>query len=318
MRTLLLSKSDVAELLDMGEVMSAVEQVFRDYAAGRAYMPAKVYIALEKGDFRAMPGAVPGAVGVKWVNVHPGNHELGLPNIMGMMIYSDPNTGYPLAIMDATEITAYRTAATSANASKYLARSDSRTLGLIGAGRQAYMHLQSHALVFPLEAIKVYDVRPEAVQALIAHFPQFELKEASAEEVVASDIVCTLTPSTVPMVKASWVRPGTHINAVGADAAGKQELDPEVLRIAQVVVDDLGQACHGGEINAALCLGLFKEEQVWGTLCEIMAGTKPGRHDAQAITIFDSTGLAIEDVATARLVYQKAKERDDYLSVDIV
>ena len=318
MSTLLLSKSDVAELLDTGEVMSAVEQVFRDYAAGRAQMPAKVYIALEKGDFRAMPGAVPGAVGVKWVNVHPGNQELGLPNIMGMVIYSDPNTGYPLAIMDATEITAYRTAATSANASKYLARSDSRTLGLIGAGHQAYMHLQSHALVFPLEAIKVCDVRPEAVQAFITHFPQFELKEASAEEAVASDIVCTLTPSTAPVVKASWVRPGTHINAIGADAAGKQELDPEVLRRAQVVVDDLGQACHGGEINVALRLGLFKKEQVWGTLGEIMAGTKPGRHDAQAITIFDSTGLAIEDVATARLVYQKAKERGGYLSVDIV
>ena len=308
----------MAELLDIGEVMGIVEQAFRDYATGRAQMPAKVYIQLEKGDFRAMPGAVPGAVGVKWVNVHPANREIGLPTIMGIVVYSDPDTAYPLAIMDATEITTYRTAATSANASKYLARSDSRTLGLIGAGLQAYMHLQSHALVFPLETIKVCDVRPEAVEAFISHFPQFKVEKASAEETAASDIVCTLTPSMAPVVKASWVRPGTHINAVGADAEGKQELDPELLHTARVVVDDLEQACHGGEMNVALREGLFKKEQVWGTLGEIMAGAKPGRKNAQTITIFDSTGLAIEDIATARLVYQKAKDRGSYLSVDIV
>lgn len=203
MSTLLLSKRDVTNLLDMGEVMGVVAQTFRDYAAGRAQMPTKVYIEVEKGDFRAMPGVVPGAVGVKWVNVHLGNCELGLPTIMGILIYSDPDTAYPLAIMDATEITAYRTAATSANASKYLARPDSRSLGLIGAGHQAYMHLQSHALVFPLETIRVYDLCPEAVKAFISHFPQFKVEGTSVEEAVASDIVCTLTPSTEPVVRAS-------------------------------------------------------------------------------------------------------------------
>ena len=318
MSTLLLTKKDMGELLDVGEVMNVVEQAFRDYASGRVQMPTKVYIELEKGDFRAMPSAVPGAVGVKWVNVHPGNRELGLPTVMGILIYSDPDSAYPLAIMEATEITAYRTAATSANACKYLARSDSRTLGLIGAGRQAYMHLQSHALLFPLEVIRVYDIRPEAVEAFITHFSHFNVVAASAEEAAASDIVCTLTPATAPVVKASWIRPGTHINAVGADAEGKQELDPEILGMALVVVDDIGQACQGGEINVPLRQGLFKEEQIYGTLGEIIAGTKPGRQDAHAITVFDSTGLAIEDLATARLVYQKAKERGGYLAVDLV
>lgn len=298
--------------------MDVVEQAFQDHAAGRIQMPPKVYIQLHSGDFRAMPGAVPGAAGVKWVNVHPGNHKLGLPTIMGIIICSDPDTAYPLAIMDATEITAYRTAATSAIASKYLARSDCRSLGLIGAGRQAYMHLRSHALAFSLETIKVCDVRPEPVADFISHFPQFELKEAPVEEVVASDIVCTLTPSTAPVIKASWVRPGTHINAVGADAAGKQELDPDLLRTAQVVVDDLDQACHGGEINVPVCQGLFNKEQVWCTLGEIIMGTKPGRRDTQTITVLDSTGLAIEDIATSRLLYQKAKDRGGYLSVDMV
>lgn len=318
MSTLILSRKDVAGLLDMKEVMDVVEQAFRDHATGRAQMPAKVYMQLDKGDFRAMPGTVPGAAGVKWINVHPGNRELGLPTIMGIVICSDPDTARPLAVMDATEITAYRTAATSANASKYLARSDSRSLGLIGAGRQAYMHLQSHALAFPLETIKVCDVRPEAVAALIRHFPESGLREAPVEEVVASDIVCTLTPSVAPVVEASWVRTGTHINAVGADAPGKRELDPELLRTAQVVVDDLDQASHGGEINVAVRKGFFNKEEIWCTLGEIIAGTRAGRRDAQTITIFDSTGLAIEDIATARLVYEKAKERGGYLSVDMV
>jgi len=318
MSTLLLSKNDVVELLDMREVMGVVEQAFREYAEGRAQMPSKVYIELEKGDFRAMPAAVSGAVGVKWINVHHGNRELGLPTIMGILIYSDPDTAYPLAIMDATEITAYRTAATSAVASRYLAQPDSRTLGLIGAGRQAYMHIQSHTLIFSLDEIKIFDQRSDAVDVLIGHFPSFNLKKASAEEVAGCDIVCTLTPATAPVVKRSWIKPGTHINAVGADAAGKQELDSEILIRAHVIVDDIAQACRGGEINVAISKGLFAREQIWGTLGEIIAGTKQGRRDENEITLFDSTGLAIEDIATARLVHQKARAEGRYLSVDIV
>jgi alanine dehydrogenase len=318
MSTLVLSKNDVAELLDMREVMGIVENTFRDFAEGRAQMPSKVYIELDKGDFRAMPAAVPGAVGVKWVNVHHGNRELGLPTIMGILIYSDPDTAYPLAIMDATEITAFRTAATSANASKYLARPDSRTLGLIGAGRQAYMHIQSHMPIFSLDEIKIFDRRPEATDTLIGYFSDFNLIKASAEEVAGCDIVCTLTPATAPVVKGVWIKPGTHINAVGADAAGKQELDPVILGRAHVIVDDVAQACHGGEINVAISKGLFSREQIWGTLGEVIAGTKQGRREESEITIFDSTGLAIEDMATAKLVYHKAMAKGQYLSVDIV
>lgn len=318
MSTLVLSKNDVAELLNMKEVIDIIERAFRDYADGRTQMPSKVYIELDKGDFRAMPAAVPGAVGVKWVNVHHGNRELGLPTIMGILIYSDPDTAYPLAIMDATEITAYRTAATSAIASKYLARPASRTLGLIGAGRQAYMHVQSHTLIFSLDEIKIFDQRSEAADALIGRFPGFNLKKASAEEVTGCDIVCTLTPATEPVVNASWIKPGTHINAVGADAAGKQELDPEILIRAHVIVDDFDQACHGGEINVAISKGLFTREHIRGTLGEIIAGTNQGRQNENEITVFDSTGLAIEDMATASLIYQKAKENRQYISVNIV
>ena len=261
MKTMLLTKGNLDQMLSMKEVLDAVEQAFRSYACGGAQMPSKTYVTLGKGDFRAMPATVEGAVGVKWVNVHPENRGLNLATVMGIIIYSDPDTGYPLAIMDATEITAYRTAATSAIASKYLARPDSRTLGLIGAGRQGCMHLQSHALVFPLETIKVYDIRSEAVESMARQFPELNVERVSLEEAVASDIVCTLTPARSPVVKASWVRPGTHINAVGADAEGKQELDPDVLKMARVVVDDIAQACHSGEINVPVSQHLFEPER---------------------------------------------------------
>jgi len=318
MSTLLLSRNDVAGLLKMEEVSGVLEQTFRDHAAGRARMVPKVYLQLEKGDFRAMPGAIQGAAGVKWVNVHLDNCRLGLPSIMGIFIYSDPDTGYPLAIMDATELTAYRTAATSAIASRYLARPGSRTLGLIGAGRQSYMHLRSHALIMSLQEVRVFDLRPEAVKDFIDCFPEFNIREAPAEEAAASDIVCTLTPATASVIRAGWVSPGTHINAVGADAAGKQELDPEILRMARVFVDDLVQACHGGEVNVAISRGLFSREQIRGTLGEVISGTVHGRENERDITVFDSTGLSIEDVAAARLVYEKAVEKGGYPSMDIV
>lgn len=318
MSTLLLSRHDVAELLDMDEEIKVMERVFRDYAAHRVEMPAKVYVHLEKGDFRAMPSAIPGACGVKWVNVHPQNRALGLPTVMAVFIFNDPSSGYPLAIMDATEITAYRTAAVSANASRYLARAEASTLGLIGAGHQAYMHLESHSRVFSLALVKVYDKRPEAVSAFINHFPRLKVVAASAEEATASDIVCTLTPATATVVRASWVKPGTHINAVGADAAGKQELDPAILGTARVVVDDWAQASHSGEINVPLSQGWFHQEQIHATLGEIIAGAKPGREDASMVTVFDSTGLAIEDLATAQMVYRKARQRGGYPSVELV
>ena len=318
MSTLILSRQEVATLLNMPEVIRTVEQVFRDYAAGRAQMPAKVYLQVPKGDFRAMPAAVPNAVGVKWVNVHPDNCSRGLPTVLGIIICSDPDTAYPLAIMDATEITAYRTAATSANAAKYLARPDSQTLGLIGAGRQAELHLQSHALLFDLKRVRVFDKRSETAESFQEKFPGYPIEVTSAEQAAQSDIVCTLTPSREPVLRAEWIRPGTHINAVGADAPGKQELDPAILQSACVVVDDLTQAYHAGEINVPLKQGLFKKEQVRAILGEIITGAKIGRQDESETTVFDSTGLAIEDVATAWLIYQRAREQGGHLSVQIV
>ncbi len=318
MLTILIDKDVVRELLDIREVIEVVEQAFRDLAQGKGSMPAKAYLVLEQGDFRAMPASLPGAVGVKWVNVHPKNPSRGLPTVMAVMIYNDPETGYPLAVMDATDITAYRTGATAAIASKYLARGDSHSLGIIGAGRQASTQILAHAQLFELKVIKIFDLSKTAIERLIQTFPEYPLKECSLEETVASDIVCTLTPSRVPFVKKQWVIPGTHLNAIGADAEGKEELEPDILKGAMVVVDDLRQASMAGEINVPLRQKLFSIDEVYGALGEIIIGEREGRKDAETVTVFDSTGLAIEDVAVAKLVYEKAKITGNYKSLDIV
>ncbi len=318
METLLLNKSAVKDLLKMPDVIRAVEDAFRALGQGKASMPTKAYLTVEQGDFRAMPAAIPGAAGMKWVNVHPQNPARGLPTIMAIIIYNDPETGYPLAIMDATDITAYRTGATSAIASKYLARQDSHTLGIVGAGRQAYTQILAHAELFDLKLIKVFDLSKTATEKLIDSFPDYPLKECSLAKVVASDIVCTLTPSRLPVVKKEWVIPGTHINAVGADAEGKEELEPSILKEAMVVVDDLRQASIAGEINVPISRGLFSITEVYATLSEIIVGKKPGRTDKNLITVFDATGVAIEDVATAKLIYEKTKETGNYTTLDLI
>jgi alanine dehydrogenase len=307
MPTLILDKKTVSALLDMKTTIKAVEQAFCDWTEGKGTMPSKSYLSLEKGDFRAMPAALPGAAGVKWVNVHPQNPSRGLPTVMAVLIYSDPDTGYPLAIMDATDITAFRTGATAAIAARNLARPDSHILGIIGAGRQSYTQITAHAELFNIDLVRVYDVNPAPVERLIEHFPQFKIVRSPIEEVAASDIVCTLTPARKPVLKKAWLRPGTHINAIGADAAGKEELEPAVLKAAMVVVDDLKQAASSGEINVPISQGLYSPGEIYSTLGEVIAGKKAGRKDPQAITVFDSTGVAIEDIAIAKLVYEAAK-----------
>jgi len=318
MPTLVLDAKAVRELLDISEVIAAVEDAFRALGQGRAAMPPKSYLAVPDGDFRAMPAALPGAAGLKWVNVHPGNHARGLPTVMGVMVFSDPATGYPLAIMDATDITAFRTGAAAAIASKYLARPETRSLGVIGAGRQAYSQIEAHRRLFHLTSILVYDLVADSAAKLAAAFPGAPVRVASLEEAAGADIVCTLTPSRKPYLRQAWLRPGAHVNAVGADAEGKEELEPEILKAARVVVDDLKQASTAGEINVPVARILFSARDIHATLAEVVVGAKPGRRDYEGITVFDATGVAIEDVAVASMLYKKAIERGTYPSLDLL
>jgi alanine dehydrogenase len=220
--------------------------------------------------------------------------------------------------MDATEITAYRTGAAAAIASKYLARRDSHTIGIIGAGFQAHTQILAHAELFDPISINVFDVSKTAVDRLMHSFPQFSVKNCSIQEAVASDIVCTLTPSRSPIIKKEWIAAGTHINAVGADAPGKQELDPLILKEAVVVVDDLKQASSSGEINVPVQKGIYSIGEIYGTLAELVVGKKKARTDNRLITVFDSTGIAVEDIAVAKLLFEKAQQVGGYPSIDLV
>jgi alanine dehydrogenase len=316
--SLVLTGSQVMQALDMDLALAAIEEAFRAYGEGRVNMPPKAYLTMAQGDFRAMYGEIflPGdhICGMKWVNVHPGNPARGLLTVMAKILLNDPDTGLEFADLDGTYITDYRTGAAGGVAARHLARSDATRLGLIGAGVQARTQVAAILKVRPIQEIVVYDrhltcSRPFAEQVAANYGINARPTENPAEAVLGMDIVVTTTPSRTPVVAREWVSPGTHINAIGADAAGKQELDPAILTSAKVVVDDWAQASHSGEINVALARNELTPEQVYGSLGEIVAGKKPGRETAEEITVFDSTGLIIQDLALGLAVYRRAKER---------
>jgi alanine dehydrogenase len=262
-----------------------------------------------------MPAYIDGAAGVKWVSVYPNNWRQNLPSIMATIILCDPNTGCPLAIMDGTHITNIRTGAAGGVAVKYLARGDSSVIGFIGAGIQARTQLLAISEVLPkIREVKVFDQNWNASLKYVDEMGAklgINIRPAETiQEAAEADIVVTTTPSRKPVVKKQHIKPGTHINAIGADAKGKQELEADLLKNAKIIVDDIEQASHSGEINVPLSEGVIKIEDIYGTLGEVVANTKKGRENNEEITIFDSTGLAIEDITCAKLVYNKAREKE--------
>lgn len=164
----------------------------------------------------------------------------------------------------------------------------------------------------------VADISPKATGRLVDSLPNLPLRACSIEETAQADIICTLTPAHQPVLQKKWLKPGAHINAVGADAEGKEELEPSILNDAVVIVDDLRQAIHAGEINVPIAMGIYKKEQIYASLGEIIGGNKPGRTNDEMITVFDSTGLAIEDIAAAGMVYQKARQSGTGISLNLV
>lgn len=316
METLLLTQSEVRSLVTVEEAVAAVEEAFAAHGRGETLMPAKVYIDLERyhGDFRAMPAYFSGAAGLKWVNAHPENPaKHGLPTVRGMYILSDPATADPLAVMDATWLTAARTGASAAVATRHLARAGARSVGFVGSGAQARTLLGAMRVVLQDLEIVAADHTPEAADRFAAEAGG---RAGSLADAAGCDIVCTATPSLSPVVDRAWIRPGTHINAMGADGHGKQELDPRILLDGLVVVDDIAQAQGSGEVNVPLRKGQLALEDLGANLGEIVAGRKTGRADDQQITIFDSTGLAIQDVALARVVYRAAREKGVGVGID--
>ncbi|OYR52591.1 ornithine cyclodeaminase family protein [Halorubrum sp. Ea1] len=348
MQTLLLNADDVDENARMDRVIDAVRGAFTAYERGNAKMPAKSYIDLPEynGDFRSMPAYLDvrtedtdeeagwDAAGIKWVNVHtdnPADHDL--PTVMGTMIYSDPETAFPLAILDGTTLTMKRTGAAAAVATDHLAVPDATSLGIVGAGVQSYTQLEAIAEVRDIREVVVSDLDEERVARFVDAFDdRFDVRAGSISEAGHCDVLSTVTPVEDPVVGADDVGDHTHINAMGADAAGKHELADELLLDATVVIDDHEQCTHSGEINVPYATGTLTDEDIYGEIGEIVVGTRPGRAGIDAggsapgtgaegvagVTVFDSTGLAIQDVAAARVVYEQADAVDNGYPFDLL
>ena len=303
--------ADTEKSIDIKEVNRAIETAFADHARGVVQMPPKVYITLPEGDFRTMPAYLPSLslAGVKVVNVHPGNPVRGLPTVMALTIILDIATGTPVAILNATKLTDMRTGAAGAVAAKYLSPKKEIVLGLIGTGRQAEAQYRAISQELDICGIKCWSRNSLHAEKFVQKITDHDARSVTVENACDCDLLVTTTPSRTPVVRSDWVQEGTHINAIGADAPGKQELDPSLLKRAQIFVDDLSQAVHSGEINVPISRGIFTPEEIAGTLGEVVIGIKQ-RASPDQITIFDSTGLAIQDLAIAAIAMRNGRAID--------
>lgn len=312
-KILYLSRSDVAAVdVTMAEIISALEKMFREKAEGRCEMPPKPGLHPRPDSFlHAMPGYIPGlkAAGLKWVGGYPENPKRGLPYISGLIILNDPETGLPTAIMDCTWITAKRTGAATAVAAKYLARAESRVCGVLGCGVQGRSNLEALRVLFPIERVLAYDIHREAQARYIEEMRErFNLDVIAAEEprraVADCDIVVTAGPilkTPHATIQPGWLAKGAFASLVDFDSywdrAALQEVD-------KFCTDDLPQ------LEYYRSLGYFQGiPPIYAELAELVAGRKPGRLRNEERTMTCNLGLALDDMATAPLVYRKALEK---------
>jgi alanine dehydrogenase len=224
---------------------------------------------------------------------------------MGTIIYSDPDTGFPLAVMDGTDLTRLRTGAAAAVATRYLSREDATSLGLVGAGVQSHSQLEAISRVRDIETVVISDLDDEARAAFIDKYgDEFDVQEGSVTDAASCDVVSTTTPVRDPIVEEAGET--THINAMGADAEGKHEIADDILKEAKLVIDDYEQCTHSGEINVPWHEGVLSDDDIHGEIGDVVAGEIEGRTPEDDVTVFDSTGLAIQDVAAAHVVYEDA------------
>jgi alanine dehydrogenase len=302
-------------LLTLEECVAAVEIAFRLHGEGRAVPPVVLGVHVSNGDFHIKAGVLSLSRNYFAAKVNANFPEnparFGLATIQGMIILCDADNGSPLALLDSGEITALRTAAATAVASKHLARPDSRVVSVCGCGIQGRGQLAALSRMFPLETVFVYDKsRQKALEfgrELTANLNiPIAVVDDLSDHVRCSDICLTCTTSREPLISEEDVRPGTFIAAVGADNPQKQEIHAALMGRSKVVCDVIEQCAAMGDLHHALDAGTMQIERVHAELGEIVAGRKPGRESTEEVIVFDSTGMALQDVATAATVYEKA------------
>jgi len=314
---LLLNRKDVVNLLNMADAISAVEEAFRELAAGRVDMPqrAAVHVPAHRGLHLSMPAWVGGGgLGIKVVTVYPDNpSKHHMPTVLAIVLLNDAETGRPVALMDAGYMTAVRTGAVSGVATKYMARAGARTVGVFGAGVQAETQIEAVCAVRRIEAATVYDVdegRAKDYASKMSARCSIAVRVASSarDAVEGQDVIVTASTAREPVFDGSWLVPGQHINAVGAHTSSTRELDTRTV-VRSLFVADLPEAClvEAGELIIPIAEGAIGRDHIRAGLADVVSGATPGRETDADITLFKSVGLALQDVAVARLVYDRAR-----------
>jgi ornithine cyclodeaminase/alanine dehydrogenase-like protein (mu-crystallin family) len=313
---LVLSAADVRATADMPSVIAVVRQAYIELSDGRAVVPIRTPITFgEAGITLYMPGYSPGAGAavMKIVSVFPGNPARGLPTITALAVLTDTETGEPLAIMEAASVTALRTGAASGVATDLLARTGARTLALIGAGAQAHTQLDAILAVRPIESVRVYDRDPSMTAAFVAasaaRYPiAFAASATAGDAVDGADVVAAATTSRAPVFPGDRLTPGVHVNGVGSSTLDAQEVGPDaVCRMDKIVVDSRDAAmAEAGDLVVPMRQGLIPETAIYAELGEIAAGRKPGREHENELTLFKTVGVAVLDLFTAKLAYERA------------
>lgn len=314
---LILSRRDIAALMTPADYLAAVEAAFRAEWKGRAHAPPPMHIDGEGGAFHAKAAFLEDGrpvVALKLNGNFPGNPARGLPTIQGAILLAGAANGALLAVMDSIEVTLQRTAAASALAAKYLARADAETLLICGCGDQAPAQLAALLGVRPLARMLAFDIdraKAErfAADARARHGIDIAVAENLGEATQASDIIVTATTAKEPILFAGDVRPGAFVAAVGADNPAKNEIAPDLMALARVVCDAKSQCVVMGDLRAAIAARAMTADDIHAELGEIVTGEKPTRQSPEEIFIFDSTGTAIEDVASAAVIFERASER---------
>jgi ornithine cyclodeaminase/alanine dehydrogenase-like protein (mu-crystallin family) len=312
---LILTRAEIARLMDFKDYVTAVEDGFRASARGDTISPAPLHLPAQLGGFHAkaamMRAARPYAA-IK-INANFPDNPLrhGLPTIQGVIVLFDAENGRVLALMDSIEITLQRTAAATALAARFLARPDSRSATICGCGDQARAQLLGLLHALPLRRVRAFDVDAAKARDFATEMSsRLELEVLPAQSLrqatKASDVIVTCTTASSPFLGPDDVAPGSFIAAVGADSYEKSELRPELMARETVIADVLKQCVVMGDLHHAIAAGAMRAEDVHAELSDLVAGTKPGRSSESEITIFDSTGTAIEDVASALRVHERA------------
>ncbi|MHA2394848.1 MAG: ornithine cyclodeaminase family protein [Promethearchaeota archaeon] len=320
----LLTRNDIESLLSMEDAIKAVEDAFRIKNMSESSVKAWLFFTEHGGDLACWSTYIRplGASGMKAIGYNTRNPKRNIPTITAVIILHDPVTSAPIAILDGTSLTALRTGAAAAVAAKYLARKQSTTAAIIGAGVQGRTQLLGLDVVLNLEEARIYDISNEAVKNYIESMEEkLDLHlipfSSAKQAIIDADIIATATPSKEPIVFPEWLKPGVHINAMGADELGKQEIHSEVIQGAKIVVDDIEDTIRRGEINVPIKEGVISRKNIHAELMELVTGLKPGRENNHEITVFDGAGVAIEDIAVAWAAYQIAEEKEAGLQINM-